>query len=186
LFFLIGTPDKPKTGNTNNNNKNGNTNSNNVSINRLDFEPNNFGQKINSGSGTGNTKAPDSKENSNAAGSEVKGGVEQTPKLDTKSGQGLNIDKLAKAVARHETADCTIGSAKYNNCFGIMQWDKAGNRSFKRYATKEDSYADFKRIWMNPKGWYQGKFPTPFLANKYSGNDRADAWLRNVTKFYYE
>ena len=63
-----------------------------------------------------------------------------------------------------------------------MQWDKKGNRSFKRYKTKADSYADFKRIW----GAYYKTFPNLALAKKYSGNDRAQIWLNNVTKFYYQ
>lgn len=98
----------------------------------------------------------------------------------------FDIDKLAHAVSRQETADCTKGSAKLNNCFGIGKF-KGGKRiGYKSYPSKEDSYKDFKRIWLNPKGWYQGKFPTSFLAGKYSGDDRAKAWLDNVTKFYSE
>lgn len=66
-----------------------------------------------------------------------------------------------------------------------MSW-AGGKRHFKSYLTKEASYEDFKRIWTNPKGWYKGRFPTPFLASKYSGNARAAIWLANVTKFYYQ
>src|SRR5437763_1099905 len=35
--------------------------------------------------------------------------------------KSYDINKLAKAVAKHETGDCTArrGSARVNNCFGI-------------------------------------------------------------------
>ena len=81
----------------------------------------------------------------------------------------------------HETKDCgvNVGSALVNNCFGILEWPN-GQRRFKRYATKEDSYKDFKRIWST----YYGKFPDHALAKKYSGNDRPQQWLSNVTHFY--
>lgn len=94
----------------------------------------------------------------------------------------FNIKKLAKAVAMHETKDCTVwNSADRNNCFWIMQWDKSWNRSFKKYDTKEDSYNDFMRVRTSYYGW----FPTFAKAKKYSWNDRAEHWLRNVTYFYY-
>lgn len=93
--------------------------------------------------------------------------------------KGVDLDKLAKAVARHETNGCTKGSAKYNNCFGIMEWPN-GKRRFKRYATKEESYDHFKKIWAKS----YGGMPTLAKAKKYSGNDKSTAWLNNVTKFY--
>lgn len=62
-----------------------------------------------------------------------------------------------------------------------MAWSN-GKRYFKRYPTKEASYVDFKRIWSS----HYRQFPTLALAKKYSGNDRAHIWLRNVTQFYYE
>lgn len=98
---------------------------------------------------------------------------------EAKSLPGVDLDKLAKAVAMHETANCTKGSARFNNCFGIKYAGK-----FARYATKEASYADFKRIWSKPTGYYRGQFPTLALAKKYSGNDRASIWLKNVSHFY--
>lgn len=93
-----------------------------------------------------------------------------------------DLDKLAKAVAMHETKDCgvNVGSALVNNCFGIRGWRKDGTPYFKQYATKEDSYKDFKRIWST----YYGRFPDTALAKKYSGNDRPQQWLANVTHFY--
>lgn len=109
--------------------------------------------------------------------------VSSQEKLSRVSGGGgqVDLDRLAKAVAKHETANCTKGSAKVNNCFGIMAWSK-GKRHFKLYPTKEASYEDFKRLWAKS----YGGFPTLAKAKKYSGNDRAHIWLRNVTKFYYE
>lgn len=105
------------------------------------------------------------------------------PKAATPSAAtSYDLDKLAKAVARHETGGCTLGSGRtHNNAFGIMQW-KNGKRSFKRYETCEQSYEDFKRIWTA----YYGRFPDLALAKKYSGNDRPNQWLSNVTAFYNE
>ena len=93
----------------------------------------------------------------------------------------FNLDKLSRAVACHETKCGTRWSAlTHNNAFGIMTWDKNWKRSFKRYATLNDSYIDFKRIWSS----YYGGFPTLKQAKRYSGNDRAETWLYNV-KFFY-
>ncbi len=95
--------------------------------------------------------------------------------------KGFDLDKLAHAVARHETNNCQAkaGSALVRNCFGIRVRVK-GKPQFKRYARKEDSYADFKRIWST----YYKRFPDTKLAVRYSGNDRPQEWLGNVTKFY--
>ena len=93
----------------------------------------------------------------------------------------FNLDKLALAVACHETKCGTKGSAvSHNNAFWIMTWDKNGKRSFKRYEKIEDSYTDFKRIWSS----YYGGFPTLKQAKRYSGNDRSEIWLNNVKHFY--
>lgn len=95
----------------------------------------------------------------------------------------FDIDRLAKAVAMHETKDCGLdyGASAKNNCFGIMSFTSGGQRYFKGYDSKEESYEDFKRIWST---WY-GEMPTHTLAVKYSGNDRPDEWLANVTHFYH-
>jgi hypothetical protein len=95
----------------------------------------------------------------------------------------LDLDKLAYAVAMHETKNCGLnyGSSAVNNCFGIMTWPN-GKRRFKHYSNPSESYADFKRIWT---AYYKG-FPTIAKAKKWSGNDRASAWLRNVNHYYYE
>jgi len=94
----------------------------------------------------------------------------------------LDLDKLAYAVAMAETKDCwhNYWASVYNNCFWIMQWDKQGNRSYKRYNSKEESYKDFKRIWSN----YYIIFPNLKLAKKWTGNDSPNTWLNNVIYFY--
>ena len=93
----------------------------------------------------------------------------------------FDINKLAKAVAKHETADCKKwNSASRNNCFWIMTW-KRGFREFKKYKNKEESYKDFKKIWTTYYKW----MPNFKKAKKYSWNDRANIWLKNVLYFYY-
>lgn len=95
----------------------------------------------------------------------------------------VDLDKLAYAVAMHETKNCTVGnSASRNNCFWIMQWDKKGKRSFKSFSTKEESYEAFKTLWAKHYKW----LPTKAKARRYSGNDRADIWLANVNYYYYK
>ena len=94
--------------------------------------------------------------------------------------QEYDLNKLARAVAHAETGDCTKGAGlSHNNAFGIMTWPN-GKRQFKRYATCEESYEDFKRIWSS----YYGRFPDHRLAVKYTGNDRAHTWLANVKAIY--
>ena len=88
----------------------------------------------------------------------------------------MDIDRLAAAVAAHETCNCTCGTADRNNCMGIRR-----GGAFAIYSSKESSYEHFKRIWGDPDGYYRGAYPTIGLARKYSGNDRAEDWLRNVT-----
>lgn len=79
-----------------------------------------------------------------------------------------------------ETGDCTTGMGKTkNNCFGIMEWP-GGVRRGKSYTTKEDSYADFIRIWTS----YYGEYPTYEMAKKWTGNDRPNQWLENVKTYY--
>ena len=60
-----------------------------------------------------------------------------------------------------------------------MTWPN-GKRTGKWYATKEESYADFKRIWST----HYKIFPTYRLAVKWTGNDHPQTWLNNVTKYY--
>lgn len=88
----------------------------------------------------------------------------------------VDLDKLAIAVAAHETCGCTCGVGKtHNNCFGIRY-----NGDWAWYPTHADSFTDFKRIWAKS---YK-IFPTLAMAKKYSGNDRSEAWLETVTKVY--
>lgn len=95
----------------------------------------------------------------------------------------LDYDKLAFAVSMAETGGCKDGTAKKrNNCFGIMQWNKQGVRSPKYYQTKEEGFADFKRIW---KKSYK-RFPDTALAAKWTGNDNPETWLHNVKHYYYQ
>ena len=99
----------------------------------------------------------------------------------------FDIRRLANAVARHETASCTKWyGASYNNCFGIKNWNTApckriGINRMCIYDTQEESYQAFMKIWQT---WYW-EMPTLKSAQRYSWNDRAEIWLRNVTNFYY-
>ena len=109
-------------------------------------------------------------------------------KVEHNAKKEFNLDILAKAVARHETASCTKGYGKeYNNCFGI-KWgntapcDNVGRNKMCIYDHPDESYEAFKKIWST---WY-GQMPTLKTAQIYSGNDRAITWLNNVTNFYYE
>lgn len=79
-----------------------------------------------------------------------------------------------------ETNDCTKGmGVTKNNCFGIMIWPN-GKRTGKIYSSKEESYSDFKRLWMKS---YK-TFPTYSMAVKWTGNDKPQTWL-NTVKYYY-
>jgi hypothetical protein len=103
----------------------------------------------------------------------------------------FNIDKLAAAVAQHETCGCTCGTAVVeegedgyvkNNCFGMHNpgGKEINGHVAKTYATKEESYADFKTQWSN--GY--GGFPTLAKAAKYSGHEDGCPWLTDVAKNY--
>lgn len=99
---------------------------------------------------------------------------------------GLDLDKLAYAVAMAETSGCTKGyGSSYNNCFGIKNGNtapcpKVGRNRMCIYERKEDSYAAFKKIWAK---WYR-TYPTRALASKWTGNDHPDRWLRAVNQYY--
>ena len=98
----------------------------------------------------------------------------------------FNLDKLAYAVAMQETKNCTLWYwATHNNCF----WIKHGNTvpcpwvdkmAMCKFDTPEESYEAFKIIWSK---WYW-EMPTRRMAVKWSGNDRADIWLKNTLYFY--
>jgi hypothetical protein len=101
-----------------------------------------------------------------------------SPKPPDAPAASYDLHKLALAVAQHETCGCTCGTGKsYNNCMGIRY-----KGQFARYETKEASLADFERIWTKS----YGRFPDLALAKKYSGSDRPENWLRNVTTFYHQ
>ena len=105
------------------------------------------------------------------------------PRPENVPTSSLDLDKLAYAVSMAETGGCKDGTAlKRHNCFGIMQWDKKGLRSPKWYNTKEESFADFKRIWSKS---YK-RFPDLALARKWTGNDNPATWLKNVKHYYYQ
>jgi len=100
----------------------------------------------------------------------------------------VDMDKLARAVARHETGGCTLGyGAEYNNCFGIKNGNTAPCKKIGRnrmciYEHPDESYVAFKIIWNK---WYKG-LPTLHMAKRWSGNDNAHAWKRNVLSFYHQ
>ena len=99
--------------------------------------------------------------------------------------EGLDLDKLAKAVSIAETGGCTKGSAiTHNNCFGIKRNNTCTvgmpRGSFVQFESQEQSFECFKTIWAK---WYK-KFPDRALAQKWTGGDRADIWL-NIVKEYY-
>jgi len=61
-----------------------------------------------------------------------------------------------------------------------MSWDKNGNRYPRYFKTKEDGFVEFKRIWST----YYKRFPDKQLADKWTGKDKPDSWLKNVTTYY--
>ena len=88
----------------------------------------------------------------------------------------LDLDKLAYAVSMQESSGCNSYIARmYNNCHGIRR-----NGTWQHYSTQQDSFNDFKDIWQR----LYGGFPNLKMAKRYSGNDRAKIWLKNVTYFY--
>jgi len=61
-----------------------------------------------------------------------------------------------------------------------MHWPN-GVRKPKVYTTKEESYADFKRIW---KKGYGGVMPGMAAASTWTGNDSPSTWLAHVHHYY--
>lgn len=98
----------------------------------------------------------------------------------------FDIEKLAYAVAMAETANCTKGyGSMYNNCFGIKNGntapcDRIGQNRMCIYNSPSESYEAFKIIWSK---WYK-TFPDYALANKWTGADRVDTWLKHVSHYY--
>ncbi|MFA5828906.1 MAG: hypothetical protein WC843_00200 [Candidatus Gracilibacteria bacterium] len=99
-------------------------------------------------------------------------------KPSTALGTALNLDKLSVAVAMQETHNCKdkTGSALLNNCHGFKK-----NGKFMKFNNQAESHAYFKQLWAKS---YK-TFPNLRLAQIYSGNDRAQTWLKNVTYYYY-
>jgi len=106
----------------------------------------------------------------------------------------FDLDKLALAVGRHETGNCTLGYGKmYNNCVGMKSGNTApcpvkngvkqiGRNNMCIYDDPQQSYDAFKIVWAK---WY-GELPNAEMAKRYSGNDRAEIWRKNVINFYYQ
>lgn len=98
----------------------------------------------------------------------------------------LNYEKLAYAISCAETACGKDGTAKSrNNCCGIMRFwvDDKGvrQRAPKTFEAYEDSLIEAAALWKRS----YGIFPTPDLANKWTGGDNPTGWLATVTRVYY-
>ena len=127
-------------------------------------------------------------QNTTPPGNEEKSQVVESPSKVYGTEEGVDIDKLAYAVAMQETHDCTKGyGAQYNNCFGLKNGSivpcETGNSRMCIFGSKEEAYGAFKKVWLEG---YGNRFPTKADAVAWSGNDRSDIWLNNVKKFYYQ
>jgi len=72
----------------------------------------------------------------------------------------FDLNRLARAIAIAETSNCTAGVGKSrNNCFGIK-----GGGSFKVYNSPDESYADFKNLWVSR---YGNAYPSLRAATTY-------------------
>jgi len=97
---------------------------------------------------------------------------------------GTDLRKLSLAVAMHETRNCGIVTnfTVLDNCLGIkIQGKPAKFPATINGQRFETSHLYFRDLW---KRLY-GRFPDIELAIRYSGDDRPEAWLKNVTHFYY-
>lgn len=91
----------------------------------------------------------------------------------------LDLDRLARAVGFAETCSCNCGvGASHNNCVGIKE-----NGQFITFPTAASSYHSFKLNWIKH---YNGVFPTIKEAQKWTGSDRSEIWLKNVEKHYFQ
>ncbi len=94
---------------------------------------------------------------------------------------GVDIKKLARAVAVAETQNCTTGvGATRNNCFGIKGVED-GVYQFRTFATPEASYEEFERIWLRA---YGDRFPTIADARRWTASD-GQQWLGIVATVYH-
>lgn len=103
---------------------------------------------------------------------------------------GYDRNKLAKAIAIHETGNCTarVGAALKNNCFGFR-----ANSTFYSFKSKEASYKKFHVLWAKS---YGDKMPTIREATGWvcgwrwpTGKDCPGGsprnWLASVTSLYH-
>lgn len=110
-------------------------------------------------------------------------------KIATSITNNVDLDKLSRAVGWAETHDCQLGYGKmFNNCVGlkngsIAPCSKIGQNNMCIYDTPEDSYKAFRKVWSLG---YGSRFPTYKDAQIYTGNDRPESWLSNVSVKYYE
>lgn len=131
-----------------------------------------------------------------AAGGEVVENTKENKETQENENKEENLDyyKLAYAVGRHETGNCKLGYGKmYNNCVGMKSGNTApcptkngkkqiGRNNMCIYDDPKQSYDAFVIVW---KRWYKG-LPNLEKSKRYSGNDRAEIWMRNVLQFYRE
>lgn len=86
-----------------------------------------------------------------------------------------DLDKLARAIASHETAMGTTGVGKtQNNVCGIRR-----NGAFESYETLEDGLADCKGVLTK---YYANKTITQIAQNWTT--TQCQEWIDNVTYFY--
>lgn len=86
-----------------------------------------------------------------------------------------DLDKLAAAIASHETAMGTTGVGKtQNNVCGIRR-----NGAFESYKTIEDGLADCKSVLTK---YYADKTISQ-IAQRWTTTQRQE-WIDNVTYFY--
>ncbi len=88
-----------------------------------------------------------------------------------------DVSKVCRAIANHETHSCQdkTNFTAVNNCTGIKS-----NGKPQAYKTQAASYRDCEYVWSN----FYGRLPDMALAQKWSGNDRAETWLNNVISYY--
>jgi hypothetical protein len=92
-------------------------------------------------------------------------------------GTGIDLDRLASAVASAETGGCTTGIAlTHKNCFGLR-----AHGEYRTFASFADSFAAFKDVWHR---LYGDHLPTMDDAKRYVGDGPADTWLKNVLTAY--
>lgn len=117
-------------------------------------------------------------------GIEVQTEVKQEKVSQTSS---FDIYKLARAVAKHETASFTLWYGKtHTNWQGIKHGNTVycpGVAKMKmcKFNSQQESHDAFVKIWST---WY-GEMPNYEMAVRWSGNHNARDWLRNVLYFYH-